>query len=84
MHADRSSAIGRRNGTREATTLRKLPMASPGAVAAAASARFTVLSSASRAPRLSVYPVKFSGGVRSQPTIVTLGNPNGTLTSGGR
>ncbi len=41
MHADRGETIDRPSGTRAATTFRKLPTASPGANATAASAKFT-------------------------------------------
>jgi hypothetical protein len=41
MHADPGDTIDRRSGTRAAITLRKLPIASAGAMVKAASSTFT-------------------------------------------
>jgi hypothetical protein len=52
MQAEGGRTIERRNGTRAATTLRKLPSASAGAKTTAASAKATGFVSAGSVPEL--------------------------------
>jgi len=61
MQAERGLITERRSGTRAATTFRKLPTASPGARAKAASAAFTLVLSAAEGYELN-QPEKLCGG----------------------
>jgi hypothetical protein len=62
MQAERGLITERRSGTRAATTFRKLPTASPGARAKAASAAFTLVLSADEGYELN-QPEKLCGGL---------------------
>jgi hypothetical protein len=61
MHAERGLITERRSGMRAAATFRKLPTASPGARANAASAAFTMVLSAGDGRELN-HPEKLLGG----------------------
>jgi hypothetical protein len=84
MHAERGETTERRSGMRAASTFRKLPTASPGASAQAASAAFTPSLSAVGVPELSDQPEKLCGGFGCAYTAGFDGIPDGTVVIVGK
>src|SRR5262249_62203494 len=82
MHAERGLTTERRSGTRTARTFRKLPTASPGARAKAASAAFTLVLSAGCGCELN-QPEKLCGGVGWAWTGLFVGAPPGATPVAG-